>query len=45
MDVFVVFVVVAHGDVLVAGKPQSPHEVFHNTTELVPVEASVFRVK
>jgi len=45
VDVFVIFVVVACGDVLVTRKPQSLHQVFHNTTELVPIEASVFRVK
>jgi hypothetical protein len=45
VDVFVVFVVVAGGDVLVAGKPQSLHEVFHNTPELFRIEASVLRVK
>ena len=32
-------------DVLVTGKPQSLHQVFHNTPELAPVEASVLRVK
>ena len=45
VDVFVVFVVVPSGDILVPGKPQRLHKVFHNTPELVPVEASVFGVK
>ena len=45
MHVLVVFVVVTDGDVLVPGKPQSLHKAFHNTPELVPVEASVFWVK
>ena len=43
MHVLVVFVVVTRGDVLVPGKPQSLRQVFHNTSELVPVEASVLR--
>jgi hypothetical protein len=37
VDVFVVFIVVPGGDILVARKPQSLHKVFHNTPELVPV--------
>ena len=45
VNVLVVLVVVTGGDVLVTGKPQGLHKVFHNTPELVPVEASVFRVK
>jgi hypothetical protein len=45
VKVFVVLVVVTRSDVLVVRKPQSLHKVFHNTPELVPVEASVFRVK
>jgi hypothetical protein len=45
MNVLVVFVVVTRGDVLVTGEPQSLHQAFHNTPELVPVEASVLRVK
>ena len=45
MNVLVVFVVVTRGDVLVTAEPQSLHQVFHNTPELVPVEASVLRVK
>jgi hypothetical protein len=45
VDVFVVFVVVASGDVLVLGKPQRVHEVFDNMPELLHVEASVFRMK
>jgi hypothetical protein len=45
VDVLVICVVVTHRDVLVIGKPQSLHEVLHNTPELVPVEASVFGIK
>ena len=45
VDMFVVFVVVASGDVLVLGKPQRPHEVFDNMPELLHVEASVFRME
>ena len=45
VHVLVVFVVVTDGNVLVIGKPQRLHQVFHNTPELVPVEASVFWVK
>jgi hypothetical protein len=37
--------VVARGDVLVAGKPQSLQKVFYNRSKLPRVEASVFRMK
>ena len=45
VNVFVVFVVVAGGDVLVLRKPQGVDEVFHNMPELLPIEASVFWMK
>jgi len=45
VNVFVVFVVVPSGDVLVVGEPQGVDEGFHDMPELLPVEASVFRVK
>ena len=45
VNVFVGFVVVASGDVLVLRKPQGVDEAFHNMPELLPVEASVFRVE
>jgi hypothetical protein len=40
----VVFVVVTGGDVLVTGEPQSLHQVFHNTSEVVGTETTVFRM-
>jgi hypothetical protein len=45
VDVFVVFVVVTGGDVLVTGEPQSLDKAFHNTPQLFGVEPSVFRMK
>ena len=45
MHMLVVFLVVTGGEVLVPGKPRSLHQVFHKTPALVPVEASVLRVK
>jgi hypothetical protein len=45
MHMLVVFVVVAGGDVLVAGKPQSLHKAFYDTPEFFRVEASVFGMK
>ena len=45
MHVFVVFVVVARGNVLVLGEPKSVDEVFNHMPELLHVEASVFRMK
>jgi hypothetical protein len=44
MNVLVVFVVVTGGDVLVTSEPQSLHQVFHNTSELVGAETTVFRM-
>lgn len=45
VNVFVVLVVVAGGDVLVVREPQRVDKVLHNMPELRPVEASVFWVK
>jgi hypothetical protein len=45
VNVFVVFVVVAGGDVVVLRKPQGVDEAFHNMPELLPVEASIFWMK
>jgi hypothetical protein len=45
VHVLVVLVVVTGDNVLVIGKPQNLHQVFHHTPKLVPVEASVLRVK
>jgi hypothetical protein len=44
VNVLVVFVVVAGRDVLVTGEPQSLHQVFHNTSEVVGTETTVFRM-
>jgi hypothetical protein len=44
MHMLVVFVVVTGGDVLVTGEPQSLHQVFHNTSEVVGTETTVFRM-
>ena len=45
VNVFVVLVVVAGGDVLVVREPQRVDQVLHNMPELRPVEASVFWVE
>lgn len=45
VNVLVVFVVVADGDVLVVGKPQSVHKLFHEVSQLLRVEASILGVK
>ena len=45
VNVFVVLVVVAGGDVLVVREPQRVDKVLHDMPELPPVEASVFWVK
>lgn len=45
MDVLVVRIAVAHRDVLVLGKLQSIHEVFHNLLEFLSLEAPIVGVK
>ena len=45
VDVLVVFVVVANGDVLVLGEAESIDEVFHNALELLRIQASILGMK
>jgi hypothetical protein len=45
VDVLVVRVAVAHGDVLVLGKPQRIHKPVHNLLELLSFEAPILGVK
>jgi hypothetical protein len=45
MNVLVVFVAVAHRDVLVLRKPQCIHKPIHDVPELLPVEAAVLGMK
>ena len=45
VDVLVIFVVVANGDVLVLGEAESIDEVFHNALELLRIQASILGMK
>jgi len=45
VDVLVVFVVVANGDVLVLGEAESIHEVLHNALELLRIQTSILGMK
>jgi hypothetical protein len=45
VDVLVVFVAVAHRDVLVLREPKDVDQTFHNVPELLPVEAAVLGMK
>jgi hypothetical protein len=45
VDVFVVFVAVANGDVLVLRETQNIHKVFRDVLELFRVWAAILRVK
>jgi len=45
VDVLMIFVVVANGDVLVLGEAESIDEVFHNALELLRIQASILGMK
>jgi len=45
VNVLVVRIAVAHGNVLVLGKPQRIHKAFHNLLELLSFETPVVGVK
>jgi hypothetical protein len=45
VDVLVIGVAVAHGDVLVLGKPQRVHEALHSLLELLSFESPIVGVK
>jgi hypothetical protein len=45
VNVLVVFVAVAHRDVLVLREPKDVDQTFHNVPELLPVEAAVLGMK
>jgi hypothetical protein len=45
VDVLVIFVVVANGDVLVLGEAESIDEVFQNALELLRIQASILGMK